>query len=197
MKIKCAVFFMVVSMCCVCVIRDAQAATDKTLTGNLTVSSKLEVQGALIGVTPTAATHFTTKAYVDEASEFPVFKGYTGTTTGGLGGIDGINNTCNSSYSGSHACTFEEIIRLGASYTYTYNVWVVDGSYFSSFGQEVVEGYQITKDGAANTAGATPNAPMCDGWNNATASYYGPYLSTAGSMGVQSCATATRIACCD
>ncbi|MFA5318490.1 MAG: hypothetical protein WC323_03390, partial [Patescibacteria group bacterium] len=63
--------------------------------------------------------------------------GYTGAFTGELGGVKGMNAKCQASYSGSHACTWDEIIKLGTSYPWTSYAWVVDGS------------YSIYKDGSA------------------------------------------------
>lgn len=174
----------------------AYAATNKTLTNNLTVQGKFQSQGTTTGPTPTAATHLTTKGYADRMFVSPAWKGYTSTTTGGNGGIEGMNADCDAAYSGSHACTFTDIIRLGTSYPYSSNAWVVDGSYATVYGTVSAGANQITKDGYELTNGANPFNPMCAGWTQGTSSYSGPIIQTSGNMSIRSCNTSVAVPCC-
>lgn len=58
------------------------------------------------------------------------FSGYTPSLySGDSGGTKGMNAACHSAFSGSHACTYDEIIKLGNSYPYSDNAWVIDGAY--------------------------------------------------------------------
>lgn len=175
------------------------AATNKTLSENLTVQGNLTLESSGTGVTPTAASHITIKSYVDTLSAAQlVWKGYTGSAyDGARTGISGMNTLCNSAYAGSHACTFEEIIRLGTSYPYSSNAWVVDGSYLSSYGTTNAVGYQVTVDGAAYDNSYVPYYPMCRGWTTNSSSYRGPIVQTTGSMALGACNSAYYIPCCD
>ena len=116
--------------------------------------------------------------------------GYTSSTyTGSMGGIKGMNNYCHSEYSGSHACTHDEIIKLGNSYPNTYSSWVIDGSYPTGTSQ-------ITKDGQFySTLGGADS--MCGGWSLNTNSFAGPaYSSTSSFLWLAACNSNYRIPCC-
>lgn len=125
------------------------------------------------------------------------WSGYTGTTTGSVGGIKGMNNTCNTSYSGSHACTYDEIINLGNNYPYTYDAWVIDGSYYSAYHFSGASAYQVTRDGAEASKSWTVKLPLCGGWTQNSSNYGGPAMLSTGVMAQYACNNSLRIPCCD
>ena len=128
----------------------------------------------------------------------PSFSGYTAITyDGNIGYIKGMNAKCNADYSGSHACTYDEIIKLGSSYPYSETVWIVDGSYSTMGGSGGGQGAQFVKGGGgAYDTTSYFNAPMCAGWGSSNSSYYGPRISTNGSIGLYGCNQFAKIPCC-
>jgi hypothetical protein len=65
------------------------------------------------------------KKYVEAgALHKPIWAGYTSASTANLGGTKGADTTCNSAYSGSHWASGEELVALGSSYPWTYDVWL-------------------------------------------------------------------------
>lgn len=114
------------------------------------------------------------------------FSGYTTTYDGNLGGIKGANQKCAAAYAGSRVCLFDDFIKLGANYPYTYDVWWFDGvaavdtNVYSRFGN------------GTNTGGMG----SCYSWTNAGASAYGFIFSTSGSGGSNTCVATYRLACC-
>jgi len=74
-----------------------------------------------------STTLFAGQQYIADNTGKVVWAGYT--SAGGLTttGTKGMNNSCNTAYSGSHACSYNDIIRLGNSYPYSANAWVIDG----------------------------------------------------------------------
>jgi hypothetical protein len=137
-------------------------------------------------------------AYSDLGGSSAVqWMGYTAATAGHMGGTTrgtkGANTLCNAAYSGSHACRYDEIIDLGTSYPYSSAAWVVDGSYTSSDGSSA---YQSTKDGYDAQSANNPLYPMCNGWQQNGAGYYGPYMNTAGMLAFQNCNISVALPCC-
>ncbi len=156
-------------------------------------------KGNIVAATPTANNQVATKGYVDAASAGckPVWRGYSQAAMGGaIGGIKGMNAYCNASFAGSHACSFDEIVRLGTSYPYTANAWVVDGT------DVVIKSdglYFLTKDGAESSNmynTLQSNYKNCGGWKWNNAQGIGPIITTAGYMTFQGCSSYTSIPCC-
>lgn len=115
------------------------------------------------------------------------FAGYAGPFDGNLGATKAINQKCAAAQAGSHVCSYDEIVRLGANYPYTYGVWLfggiiaVDGGYYTS-----PAGGGTSMVGAGN----------CYAWTNNAAATYGFVLSTTGGTSVASCASTYYLACC-
>ena len=96
------------------------------------------------------------------------FRGYTASTySGNMAGSGGMSTKCNSEYPGSHACTWDEILKLGVTFTYSKNAWIVDGAYYDGTNQ-------ITKDGATSDSSNTPLRFNCAGWYSSLATHKGP-----------------------
>ena len=124
--------------------------------------------------------------------------GYTASSyTGNMGGTKGMNAICNTSYPGSHACTWDEIIKLGTSYPWTGNAWMVDGQYAISS-----DSYRFvyTKDGGSANATAYNYAvisPNCAGWtSSSTSNTFGSYITTGGKLQWTLCDVSYPCACC-
>ena len=117
------------------------------------------------------------------------WKGYTALTYNGGTNKSTMATQCNTEYSGSHVCTYREIIKLGTSYPYSQSAWVIDGSYSTG-------GYQISIDGYFNNTGNSPLSPMCRGWTTSTSSYLGPYIDGIGRVWLSGCNNSYRIPCC-
>ncbi|MBI4812206.1 hypothetical protein HY798_02010 [Candidatus Falkowbacteria bacterium] len=182
--------------------------------GTANPGAKLEVTGdiKLSGVSPTykitnlisptASTDAATKGYVDAAAGGgATWMGYTASAyNGNMGGTKGINNYCNSNYSGSHACTWDEIIRLGNSYPWSYEAWVVDGTRDVEFvNSGVGDGVAFGKDGRVIRDGAGTDARTstnCFGWSNSESGRNGPIVLTSGYMSAGDCFSTYRAPCC-
>ncbi len=121
----------------------------------------------------------------------PTWVGYTGTFNGARGGTKGFNAQCNTSFSGSHACTWDEIIKLNTSYPYTYDAWIVDGAYHS--GALNI----FTKDGNDGIASGE-GAANCTGWGSSSSGNSGGAVldDTSGSLWFDTCNLLYRIPCC-
>lgn len=187
---------------------DPGAATSVVVEGNfgigtiapaekLEVSGNIKLSGATRKITnvaePTDDSDVATKAYVDGLAGGVQWEGYTTSTyNGSMGSIKGMNDKCNADYSGSHACTYEEILRLGTTYPWSSLAWAVDGSYYTEIVANVFG--QVTRDGT-NFASSAGMLPMCGGWSSGTATYYGPYYAAA-SQQLTLCTSALRIPCC-
>ncbi len=118
-----------------------------------------------------------------------ILVGYTSSATNGnLTRIKGANSLCNSTYPNSRAMTYWDWIAMDpGAYNYTYDVWLIDGSY-------VTESSQYARDGSASdTTGYT--VPQCSGWYSAAAGHRGPTLDTAGRNNFESCTNSLRLAC--
>jgi hypothetical protein len=152
-----------------------------------TSAAELVVNGNIAASPPTADDHVATKAYVDASSGGggPSFAGYTATTyDGNIGGIIGMNAKCELEYPGSHACTYDEIIRLGASFPNTVAAWIIDGTLVSG-----------TRDGSDAYSVGYPN---CVGWHYNTSNYRGAYIHpTYGGLILVTCDASRSIPCCE
>jgi len=127
------------------------------------------------------------------------WKGYTSPTSGAMGGTMGMNDKCNAQYSGSHACTWDEIIKLGNTFDWTNAnyAWVVDGVQ-AGFSNPSDRYFTMLKDG---TTYFTTSAVIatCTGWTSDSATLYGPALcvTTSGKLCTQTCSTVgAKIPCC-
>ena len=164
----------------------------------LEVNGHIKLSGAsptfriLNVATPTADSDAATKAYVDASSGGGVtFEGYTSSTLNGASGDDGFkgkNYYCDLVYSGSHTCTYDELLMLGSDYPYTYQIWIIDGSYSTG-------SYLIARDGGAFTS-TNAQYPNCAGWTTGSSSFYGGSMETDGTMTLESCSHYYRMACC-
>ena len=128
------------------------------------------------------------------------WKGYSAATyMGNLGGATvgtkGMNSICNANYAGSHACTYDELKRLGNSYPYTSKAWVINGAYFS-FSPAGTSQYQMTRDGFDLDSVNTPSNPNCTGWSSNNISWMGAAMNTTGNLVLNTCNTANYIPCC-
>ena len=114
---------------------DSSEIEDNTLTAsdladNACGSAELEDSPVFVNPTasiPTVNNHVATKEYVDAAIGVK-WAGYA--TNGGfdydgdLNGVKGANIKCNSEHSGSHWCSWDEIVKLGNLYPDTEIVWI-------------------------------------------------------------------------
>jgi len=178
--------------------------------GTTAPSEKLEVAGniKLSGSSPTFkitnvgeptdSSDVATKGYVDAqittaTSRGVIWRGYTQPVTPS-GGPKGMNNRCNAQYPGSHACTWDEIIKLGSSYPWSQAAWVIDGlaNYFWEFQHgEVV----VTKDGFLKAC-SNDMCRNCLGWEIGDWFHFGPVAETSGRIGIGACAQPRAIPCC-
>jgi hypothetical protein len=140
------------------------------------------------------------QGFVEAAGGTITWKGYAGTYNGNLGSVAGANSKCNTAYSGSHWCTYEEIQRLGASYPYTSPVWI-NGVYVgagysdaaSNYHHYAINGQPITC--GTPEYGSTENT--CADWTASSGTCaYGAILSTLGAIGWDVCADTYYLACC-
>ena len=128
----------------------------------------------------------------------PVWAGYTvATYNGNMGGIKGMNEKCEASYTGSHACRYDEILQLGADYPYTFDAWIIDGGYLV-FDYGIAK--QMTKDGfvfgqPTSTSNGVPN---CRGWTSQADSNdsLGPAIFV-NNIDLRGCDESFRIPCCE
>ena len=118
---------------------------------------KLHVNGRIKALDPVDDDDVATKKYVD-AQVGPKWAGYTSTAYYGYnaGGTKGVNRKCNAEYPGSHACTYDEIIKLGTEYPWTKYAWVIDGQYPDG----------TTKD--CTEQSPSNYLPNCGGWSTKT-----------------------------
>jgi hypothetical protein len=120
----------------------------------------------------------------------PQWAGATASTyTGNLGGTKGANVKCNADYPGSHACTWDEIIKFGTVWDWNINVWIVDGAYYN-------DAKQRTKDGFMSGTN-TPEEFNCFGWTNADTVHDGPTLTGSNiALRLFRCDSLIKIPCC-
>lgn len=146
--------------------------------------------GTLTAQEPTEDHHVATKAWVEANAGGVKWAGYTTSAyNGNMGGMIGMNTKCHTDHPGSHACTYEELIRLGNSYPNTDAGWVVDGSYSST-------GYQYTIDGYYASSSNGPYNAMCAGWGSDSSGYMGPALQQGGFVNLNTCNGQNKIPCC-
>ncbi len=127
------------------------------------------------------------------ASSGPTWAGYTASSfNANMGTIMGMNAKCEADFSGSHACTYDEILKLGSNFPNSVHAWIIDGSYAS--GTSSV--FWVTKDGT-NTTGTSYGT--CLGWTtstNSSSSYLAPYMNTNGRVYFATCNNTYKIPCC-
>ena len=103
--------------------------------------------------------------------------GYTSSTySGNLGQLKGANDKCEANYSWSHWASYDEIMRLGATYPWTQNAWVRDAVQgLDVSGNSGVYVYNY-KDGFGYLNGRPDY--NCIGWSfNLAGNYWGPVLT--------------------
>jgi len=111
------------------------------------------------------------------------FAGYTASTIAAMGGFKGANALCDSAFPGSHFASIDEIMRLGAKYPWTKEVWI----------RGIQTGDSVGNMGFDNNAGyGNTILKECRGW---TGSGIGPMLYQTGTVFGESCANAHPIAC--
>jgi len=150
--------------------------------------------------TPTASSDAATKGYVDTYGGKPQWAGYTGTYTGNLGSLAGAASKCNTAYSGSHWCTYDEIQRLGTSYPYTSTVWI-NGVYVgSSWKGTANEYFQFLLSGQQNGCGSdqygSTEATCADWLVSSGTCDYGATMNTVGTLVYATCDNTYYLACC-
>lgn len=176
--------------------------------GTVIPGAKLEVNGKIIADTPLDSDPdniVATKGYVDAAAGGG-WAGYTGAFTGNLGYVKGGSAKCDASYSGSHWCNLEEIIRLGTEYPHTYDVWInaenVTIGYndaarcmvlFTALGGAIVD---FAANSYYNCLEIAYYRLFCYNWNSAGATYNGLVYNTSGLTELRTCNTTNRLGCC-
>lgn len=123
------------------------------------------------------------------SSSSVTFAGYTGLYNGNLGGVKGANQKCATDYPGSRVCLFDDILKLGANYPYTYDVWWIDG----------VTGWDSTSGAGSKLGGGTTGTGgggTCGSWTQSGVSYGLIFTTSGTSSGSSTCAGTARIACC-
>lgn len=123
------------------------------------------------------------------------FAGYTSTATNGnLGGLKGANQKCETAYPGSHWASLDEIMKLGAQYPWTYDVWVRDA--LASYGDSTVGGQDVAvvKDGLTMIYPDPDFVVACAGWT-APVSKAGTALMSSGIAQIAGCSFGARLAC--
>lgn len=153
--------------------------------------------------TPTANNHVATKAYVDAAAGGGLtWEGYTSSTFDGhLGSLKGANQKCENDYPGSHWMSYEEMMRLGADYPWTYDVWIRDAivGYYNDPDaidhSDVVVGF---RDGPSvdYMPLAKADGSPCNGWRYNSSNRSGPKLRVSlGDITYSNCNYSFRLAC--
>jgi hypothetical protein len=122
--------------------------------------------------------HLSSLAFASNFKQFTSNLQFMGLTTstynGNLGGLNGANQKCDTQWSGSHVCTYEEIKRIGYNTSmYAANFWVIDGLNINGAGGSYWDGTTVqdvesitysTKDGASTTNNyITPPRNGCAG----------------------------------
>ena len=184
----------------------------------LDVNGNMEVTGTIIASTPTLDSHVATKAYVDAAGSGGLtWEGYTSAYDGNLGTLKGANQKCDTAFDGSHWCTYDELVRLGDDYPYSYDAWVnptgcqggfdksydVDGRcYYTCDGTGTSWYYKTYGDnGDGYCLMNMPSNVNCAGWGSSFGAsmgggFYGYTLQTDGSFITETCDTLIRLPCC-
>lgn len=143
---------------------------------------------------PIASDDVATKGYVDALAGGLQWMGYTASAyTGNLGTVKGANAYCDANYAGSHWASFDEVVRLGSSYPWTYQVWVRDaiaGLHVDSGTGS--QGFSL-KDSSVYWAGY--NDGTCSNWSSGAGSPVGSSLYTTGGLALISCSNAFRLPC--
>jgi hypothetical protein len=117
------------------------------------------------------------------------FAGYTTLTyDGDIDYLKGANTICGSNFAGSRAMIYEDLLVLGANYSYTYDIWL-----FNAVLNVKDNGYGVLKSGGS--IHITNNGHSCDGWNSDSSSYMGTRLHTTGWVYGVSCANFYRLGC--
>ena len=188
--------------------------------GTTAPSEKLEVAGniKLSGSSPTFkitnvgeptdSSDVATKGYVDAqittaTSRGVIWRGYTQPVTPS-GGPKGMNNRCNAQYPGSHACTWDEIIKLGSNYPWSETAWVIDGlayGYLSSWQPGWYCYSAVSKDLYAEDqmCGNTWEIYIrfsCDSWTITQSTLSSFVITPSGKMSTSSCSQPRPIPCC-
>jgi hypothetical protein len=126
-----------------------------------------------------------------------MFMGFTQTYSGALGGLKGANAKCEQEFPGSHWASVDEIMKLGATYPWTYPVWVR-----TLHGRDATF-HNVTNDGYPMGL----RTDSCYGWTRTTHNWTGTPLSSAtshtagSSLGADghestvSCTATLRLAC--
>jgi len=120
-------------------------------------------------------TLFAGQQYIAENMAKTQWAGYAGPYNGDLGYYKGANEKCDSAYSGSHRCSFEEIIKLGSSYPYTYSIWI-NPPYWWDPGDV----YTYT----------------CFDWGTSISNKKGTIYNTSGDLSLSCCNYEYYLACC-
>jgi hypothetical protein len=161
---------------------------------------------AVMGLSaPVADSDAATKAYVDAAGGgAATWAGYTTSSyNGNMGGTLGMNANCRTDYAGSHACTYEEIVNLGASYPNTSNAWLREAVAYGDY-HNGTNAYALVffKDGNSESFYESTGYyyihnstnMACSGWR--TTNYYGAQIKTGGYVASAACSTTAKIPCC-
>ncbi len=156
-------------------------------------TAKLVVVGTISASGPTEDYHVATREYVDAAGGGGLtWEGYTSSAfTGNLGGYKEANAKCENDYPGSHWASVNEIMRLGASYPYTDNIWVRDAirTYDQAGNRTGYAGGTSINDGASFEG-------YCNGWKSAEVSYNGPVTRTTDGYTLSTaCSNSRKLGC--
>ena len=144
-----------------------------------------------------------TKSYVDSQisanSSGLSFAGYTSSSYNwDMGGIKWMNSKCNSEYSGSRVCGYDEIIKLWNDYPWTDTVWVHDGLLWAFSTTTNYERVFVFKDGS--TVSSSVYVPTCNSFNysgNNTSYRWTTLSHTNSGISNPYCYSSYKLACCN
>jgi hypothetical protein len=117
------------------------------------------------------------------------FAGYTTLTyDGDIDYLKGANTICGSNFAGSRAMIYEDLLVLGANYSYTYEIWL-----FNAILTVRDDGHAYLKSGGSGHVGN--NGHSCNAWNSDSSSYKGTRLHTTGAIDTPACSNSYRFGC--
>lgn len=170
---------------------DSSAFGDATAANQTTILNRI---GTSSDAASMSSSLFAGQQYIADNMK-PVFMGYTGaTTTPAMGGTKGASDMCTAAYSGSHACTYNDIIQLGPNYPWSQNAWAIDGIDYT-YVSAGMGGTSCTKDGASCQQ-TYPIYLNCAGWSTCGSGGYAPAYTTSGKMNFISEVASYVLPCC-
>ena len=169
---------------------------DSSAFGDATADNQTMILNRIGQNTDTASmssTLFAGQQYIADNMNKVQWAGYTSTGALTTTGTKGMNNRCNTAYADSHACTWDEIKKLGNAYPWGRNAWVIDGDKTIDHSGSL---YHQCADGQGWNTSYNPNYPNCNGWTKSDSTFGGCFLYTYGEFNLSPCNNTYSIPCC-